>query len=135
MSTEETGQSAPRSSRCSTAMELAILVVKQWDKHDKFRATEADKALWDGDEPDDVAIARALIESNKAYGCEVMDPAGTIWDQCAKYRDALIAIRDSKFNAYENTGEGQYGIGVCDGHRWCANVARQAVGERSGITG
>ena len=49
--------------------------------------------------------------------------------EAMRLRSALQEIRDSKFNAYENTGEGQYGIGVCDGHRYCAKVAREALGD------
>lgn len=48
-----------------SAMELAIKIVDQWDKYDRFRVTEADKVLWDGDEPDNVVIARALIAAKE----------------------------------------------------------------------
>ena len=40
---------------------------------------------------------------------------------------ALREIAESKFCSYENTGSGQYGIGVTDGHRFCANIAREAL--------
>jgi len=40
---------------------------------------------------------------------------------------ALLEIRDSKFCNYENTGSGQYGIGVTDGHRFCSNIAKEAL--------
>lgn len=112
-------------SHCSTALELAIRVVKQWDKHDKFRVTESDKALWSGDEPDDVAIARALIESDKAYGCELMDPAGTIWDQCAKYRDALIDIATVRDEVEGPSLD--YMQGYRDGQEFLAKRARDTV--------
>lgn len=36
-------------------------VIFQWEEHGKHRATEADKALWIGDEPDEVAMARAFL--------------------------------------------------------------------------
>ena len=53
----------------------------------------------------------------------------TLRQEAMRLRSALLEIRDSKFNAYENTGSGQYGIGVCDGHRYCANIARDALGD------
>ena len=45
-------------------------------------------------------------------------------------KSALLEIRDSKHSAYENTGAGQYGIGVRDGHKCCANIAREALIEK-----
>ena len=44
-------------------------------------------------------------------------------------RAALVKIRDSKYNAYENNEESQYGIGVCDGHRYCSAIARRVLEE------
>ena len=44
-----------------------------------------------------------------------------------RLREALDEIANSKFCMYENTGHGQYGIGVTDGHRYCANIAKQAL--------
>ena len=40
------------------------IIVDQWDRHDIFRQTEADKALHDPavGEPYDVAIARAYLD-------------------------------------------------------------------------
>lgn len=49
-------------------------------------------------------------------------------DRLERLQAALIEIRDSRFCSYENSGSGQYGIGVADGHRYCANVARTAIG-------
>jgi len=49
-------------------------------------------------------------------------------DRLEKLSSALIEIRDSRFCSYENSGSGQYGIGVADGHRYCANIARDAIG-------
>jgi hypothetical protein len=49
-------------------------------------------------------------------------------DRLERLQAALIEIRDSRFCSYENSGSGQYGIGVADGHRYCANVARSAIG-------
>lgn len=45
-------------------IQIAELIVEQWDKHDKFR--EHETALFNnGVEPDEVAVARALIEALK----------------------------------------------------------------------
>jgi hypothetical protein len=42
--------------------QIAELIVKQWDEHDKFR--EHETVLFNnGVEPDEVAVARALIEA------------------------------------------------------------------------
>lgn len=44
--------------------EIAELIVEQWDKYDKFR--EYETVLFNnGIEPDNVAVARALIEALK----------------------------------------------------------------------
>lgn len=41
---------------------------------------------------------------------------------------ALTEIRDSKFCSYEShRTSNQYTIGVTDGHRFCANIARKAL--------
>jgi hypothetical protein len=45
-----------------------------------------------------------------------------------KLKAALMEIRDSEFQNYEKSGSGQYGIGVADGHRYCASIARDAIG-------
>lgn len=43
-------------------LEEARKTIEQWDKHDKFRETEADKSLYTHlNEPPDVAIARLLL--------------------------------------------------------------------------
>jgi len=41
--------------------------------------------------------------------------------------EALNTIATSKYCQYEHSGSGQYGVGVADGHRWCAQVARDAM--------
>jgi hypothetical protein len=41
---------------------MAAKVVDQWDEHDIFRFTLGDDALWDGIEPNEVAIARELLK-------------------------------------------------------------------------
>lgn len=68
--------------------EIAKATVRQWDKHDKFRVVEGE----DNGEPDEVIVARALLRVDREYGCEIMDPSGTIWDHATnveKERDRL----------------------------------------------
>lgn len=69
MSSENGPMSAPRALHCYAAvLERAKATVAQWDKHDQFRQTEADKSLNDPQigEPDDVAFARALLNAEAA---------------------------------------------------------------------
>lgn len=68
--------------------EFAKSIVHQWENHDRFRVVEGE----DSGEPKEVIVARALLRVDAEYGCEVMDPAGTIWQHCAditKERDKL----------------------------------------------
>ena len=51
-----------------------------------------------------------------------------------RLRAALREIANSKFCMYENTESGQYGIGVTDGHRYCANIAKEALAAVEGKT-
>ena len=53
--------------RHQAALREARQWVEQWDKHDRHRVTEADKVLWNAGlgEPDEVAIARALIDTHE----------------------------------------------------------------------
>jgi hypothetical protein len=69
MSSEATKMSAPRALHCYAAvLERAKRTVEQWDKHDRYRETEADASLSDPQigEPDDVAIARSLLSAAEA---------------------------------------------------------------------
>lgn len=69
MSSETTKMSAPRALHCYAAvLERAKVAVEQWDNHDQYRQTEADKSLSDPriGEPDDVAIARTVLRLNEA---------------------------------------------------------------------
>jgi DNA-directed RNA polymerase subunit RPC12/RpoP len=50
-----------------------------------------------------------------------------IAERLETYHNTLIEIRDSKFTSYENTYTGQYGLGVCDGHRYCAILSKEAI--------
>ena len=85
--------------------EIAKQIVRQWDNYDKFRTVAGE----DNSEPDSVKVARALLQVDADYGCEVSDPAGTIWeyakqveaerDKCKesieKMRVLLIAVLDN----------------------------------------
>lgn len=71
--------------------EIAKAIVRQWDKHDKFRVVAGE----DNGEPDEVVVARALLRVDKEYGCEIMDPAGTIWDHAAKLQAEVERLRNA----------------------------------------
>jgi hypothetical protein len=43
------------------------------------------------------------------------------------FRDALKSIAGSHYQQYGHAGSGMYGIGVSDGHRYCADVASKAL--------
>ena len=46
-----------------TKIQLAKDIVEQWDKHDKYRMSEGDKALFnDGIEPDEVSVCRYFLK-------------------------------------------------------------------------
>lgn len=94
-------------SRCLRRKDAAVLerakrTVEQWDKHDQYRQTEADKLLNDPQigEPDDVAIARTVLRLNdvmKLAECQHMGCGGNLKpDEVVKsmrgiLRDAIIA--------------------------------------------
>ena len=52
----------------AAVLSRAERTVEQWDNHDQYRQTEADKSLNDPQlgEPDDVAIARTVLRLNDA---------------------------------------------------------------------
>ena len=76
----------------AAAIELAKAIVQQWDQHDKFRVAPGDELLWKFSEPDEVLVARTLINADKAYGCELRDPYGTIWQYASALQDELRAV-------------------------------------------
>jgi hypothetical protein len=58
--------------------------------------------------------------------------------QNAELRAALVEIRDHWANQYDHPRklanriyDGPYGVGVTDGHRAAAQIARKALGERA----
>lgn len=81
---EEAGLSAPSSSHCYAAvLERAKSTVDQWDNHDQYRQTEADRSLNDPriGEPDDVAIARTVLrldDAIKLSECQHMGCGGNL---------------------------------------------------------
>jgi hypothetical protein len=46
-----------------------------------------------------------------------------------RYENALRLIRYSKYCLYSSTRPDMYGIGVTDGHRYCAEIAGKALDE------
>lgn len=60
--------------RSVLARELAKRIIRRWE----------DSGIANYDiEPDTIVIARALLNVDKEYGCELQDPAGTIWQHTA----------------------------------------------------
>lgn len=90
--------STPRATHCSSSVETLIAAMRVLSND-----------IQSGDGVANAAIAEAA-------------------DRLERLHAALIEIRDSRFCSYENSGSGQYGIGVADGHRYCANIARDAIG-------
>lgn len=61
------------------------------------------------------SLKQEIKDLHISFGCELRDPAGTIWDFAAKMREALVEIRDiKKINA---------------GYRTCSAIARKAIGD------
>ena len=69
------------------------------------------------------------IEGRRKIACEALAVMDHLDARERRLREALEVIRDSRFCNYENSGAGSYGIGVTDGHRFCANIARAALSE------
>lgn len=69
---------------------------------------------------------RDRIRGHTCYdGC--MDRLCRAYREIVRLRDALREIAEHAHNAYDTNGEGQYGIGVTDGHRCAASIARAAL--------
>jgi hypothetical protein len=50
-----------------TALENARRLLDQWDNHDKYKITAADKALFpNGEEPVEIEIIRAFVQLSTA---------------------------------------------------------------------
>jgi len=68
--------------------------------------------------------------SDEAPSCAHPEDAEIILeaaDEIERLTKALESIRDSKYCNYDETGQGQYGIGVTDGHRHCSKTAKGAI--------
>lgn len=83
---------------------------------------------------DEVQALRSVVaETAKALGCEPDNEA--MLAKIEQQRAALMEIRDHWANDYDHPRKnnemyrGPYGIGVTDGHRACAAIARRALGE------
>lgn len=44
-------------------------------------------------ERENAALKQRIIDDNKAYGCELRDPSGTIWDHAKRLQDENAALR------------------------------------------
>lgn len=82
----------------AAVLERAKRTVEQWDKHDQYRQTEEDKSLIDPQigEPDDVAIARTVLQQNDAMKlaeCQHMDCGGILKpDEVVKLMRAVLRV-------------------------------------------
>jgi hypothetical protein len=74
-------------------------------------------------------LARDIQSEDGVANAAILEAA----DRLDQYYAALVSIRDSKYCDYENTGGGQYGIGVTDGHRYCSNIAKGAINESTNM--
>ena len=45
---------------------------------------------------ENAALKQRILDDNKAYGCELMDPSGTIWDHAKRLQDENFALRADK---------------------------------------
>lgn len=63
-------------------------------------------------------------------GLEQAHIISVLRDRVAHLERALGEIAHSPHCMYEANASGMYGIGVTDGHRYAAKVARKALGDR-----
>ena len=47
-------------------------------------------------ERENAALKQRIIDDNRAYGCELRDPSGTIWDHAKRLQDENAALRADK---------------------------------------
>jgi len=71
----------------------------------------------------DFAATNARQQASEAQGGLSPICSETLLDV---FRTALLEIAESKYQQY-GVYDGQYGIGVADGHRWCASKAIEAL--------
>ncbi len=65
------------------AREIAKKIVKRFDEDECLHLSASDT------EPDDVIVAKALLLVHKEHGCELRDPAGTIWEHAANIHQEI----------------------------------------------
>ena len=69
--------------------------------------TDALAEEWDGNiknlwrelrqlERENVVLKQRILDDNKAYGCELRDPYGTIWDHAKRLQQENAALREDK---------------------------------------
>jgi hypothetical protein len=46
-------------------------------------------------ERENAALKQRILDDNKAYGCELMDPSETIWDHAKRLQQENAALRDA----------------------------------------
>lgn len=56
-------------------------------------------------------------------------------EEVERLQKGLRGIQQSPYCMYENCGSGSYGIGVCDGHRKAAEMARETLGVNTELNG
>lgn len=44
-----------------SAVKIAQQIIEQWENHDIYRSSNADKFLWSSSEPDEVLVAREFL--------------------------------------------------------------------------
>ena len=47
-------------------------------------------------ESENAALKQRILDDNKAYGCEIRDPSGTIWDYAQKLQKENASLREDK---------------------------------------
>ena len=80
---------------------LANHIVNQWENHDKYRVIPGEQE----GEPDEVVLAKALLKIDEEYGCEVMDPYGTIWQQAAAQQEFIKRLGWALVNVLDGVKE------------------------------
>lgn len=54
------------------------------------------RAMVDKLECENAALKQRILDDNKAYGCELRDPSGTIWDHAKRLERENAALREDK---------------------------------------
>ena len=113
-------------STCLSVMRIAFRTVKQWDDN----ATASDKlAMWNSGkagQPDEVAVARALINAGKGHRQELLHQSAAIWDKCASMRAALYAIANYKNQPKGSSSDYLHGY-YLECRNILVNIAKEAL--------